>query len=101
LSFGEVVDFWRVSGYQKDRTLRLHAEMRLPGEAELEFRVEPIEGGRSRLIQTARFRPKGLLGLAYWYAVLPLHFFVFPTMINGIKRDAELLSSSGHAAAAS
>lgn len=89
LSYGEAVDFWRVNGYENDRWLRLHAEMKLPGDAELEFRVEPTEGGGSRVIQTARFRPKGLLGLAYWYAVLPLHFFVFPTMINGIKRDAE------------
>jgi uncharacterized protein YbjT (DUF2867 family) len=88
LSYGEVVDFWRVNGYEKDRWLRLHAEMKLPGEAELEFRVEPAGGG-SRVTQTARFRPKGLLGLAYWYSVLPLHFFVFPRMIDGIKREAE------------
>lgn len=89
LSYGEVVDFWRVSGYERDRWLRLHAEMRLPGTAELEFRVEPTADGRSNLVQTARFRPKGLLGLAYWYVVWPLHFFVFPTMLNGIKHDAE------------
>ncbi len=63
--------------------------MKLPGDAELEFRVEPAEGGGSRVTQTARFRPKGLLGLAYWYSVLPLHFFVFARMIDGIKRDAE------------
>jgi uncharacterized protein YbjT (DUF2867 family) len=94
LSYGEAVDFWRVNGYEQDQWLRLHAEMKLPGDAELEFRVEPAEGGRSRVIQTARFRPKGLLGLAYWYCVLPLHFFVFPRMINGIKRDAEKNSSS-------
>lgn len=89
LSYGEAVDFWRVNGYGKDRWLRLHAEMKLPGDAELEFRVEPAMGGGSRVIQLARFRPKGLLGLAYWYSVLPLHFFVFPQMIKGIKRDAE------------
>ncbi|MFK8110562.1 MAG: SDR family oxidoreductase [Rubripirellula sp.] len=88
LSYGEVVDFWRVSGYEQNRLLRLHAEMRLPGTAELEFRVEPLSNGRSRLIQTARFRPRGLLGLAYWYSVWPLHFFVFPQMLNGIQRDA-------------
>ena len=89
LSYGEVVDFWRVNGYRQNRWLRLHAEMKLPGDAELEFRVEPAEGGGSRVIEMVRFRPKGLLGLAYWYSVLPLHFFVFPRMINGIKRDAE------------
>ncbi len=94
LSYGEVVDFWRVSGYETDEWLRLHAEMKLPGDAELEFRVEPVGERQSRVIQTARFRPKGLLGLGYWYAVLPLHFFVFPTMVNGIKRDAEEQRSS-------
>ncbi|NNE34591.1 MAG: SDR family oxidoreductase, partial [Rhodothermales bacterium] len=94
LSYGEAVDFWRVNGYEKKRWLRLHAEMKLPGDAELDFRVEPIDSGTTRVIQTARFRPKGLLGLAYWYAVLPLHFFVFPRMVNGIKRDAEVLQNS-------
>ena len=89
LSYGEAVDFWRVNGYEEGRWLRLSAEMKLPGEAELDFHVESIDENRSRVTQTARFRPLGLLGLAYWYSVLPLHFFVFPTMINGIKRDAE------------
>ena len=43
----------------------------------------------SRLTMTARFRPKGLLGILYWYAVVPLHHFVFGGMLNGIKRAAE------------
>ncbi len=89
LSYGEAVDFWRVSGFERGRWLRLHAEMRLPGVAELEFRVEPQGPDQSQLVQTARFRPRGLLGLAYWYSVWPLHFFVFPRMVRGIKRDAE------------
>jgi uncharacterized protein YbjT (DUF2867 family) len=91
LSYGEAVDFWRVNGYEKGKWLRLHAEMKLPGDAELEFRVEPNRGQGTRLIQTARFRPRGLLGLAYWYAVCPLHWFVFPKMVAGIKRDAEAM----------
>ncbi|MBB3208172.1 uncharacterized protein YbjT (DUF2867 family) [Rhodopirellula rubra] len=90
LSYGEAVDFWRVSGYERGRWLRLHAEMRLPGVAELEFRVEPQGPDQSQFVQTARFRPRGLLGLAYWYSVWPLHLFVFPRMVRGIKRDAEL-----------
>ena len=89
LNYGEAVDFWRVNGYEQPTWLRLRAEMKLPGEAELEFRVEPIDDNTSNLIQTARFRPRGLLGLAYWYAVLPLHAFVFPRMLRGIRRDAE------------
>lgn len=92
--FGEVIDFWRVSGYERNRLLQLRAEMWLPGEAELQFRIEPSdedsEGTTScRLIQTARFRPRGLLGLVYWWSVWPLHFLVFPTMLRGIQRNAE------------
>lgn len=70
--------------------LELRAEMKLPGEAQLAFRVEPSdEPGRSRLYQTARFVPRGLGGLAYWYAVLPLHSMVFRGMLDGIRRAAE------------
>ncbi|HSB61413.1 MAG TPA: DUF2867 domain-containing protein, partial [Vicinamibacteria bacterium] len=57
------------------------------GEALLEFTIEPTPEG-SRLIQTARFLPKGLFGLAYWYAVLPVHGFVFRGMLEGIRRAA-------------
>lgn len=89
LNYGEAVDFWRVSGYEQPTWLRLRAEMKLPGDAELEFRVQAIDDRTSKLIQTARFRPRGLLGLAYWYTVLPMHAFVFPRMINGIRKDAE------------
>lgn len=90
-SFGEVIDFWRVSGYETDRLLQLRAEMWLPGEAELQFRFEPVDSqpGKTQLIQTARFRPRGLLGLAYWWSVWPLHFLVFPAMMRGVKRDSE------------
>jgi hypothetical protein len=92
LSYGETVDFWRVNGYVENELLRLHAEMKLPGDAELEFRVESIpepSASETWVTQTARFRPRGLLGLAYWYSVLPLHHFVFPRMIRGIKAAAE------------
>lgn len=91
LRYGEAVDFWRVNGYHAGESLRLRAEMKLPGEAELEFHVDAMPDGRCRVTQTARFRPRGLFGLAYWYSVLPLHSFVFPTMLKGIKRDAEAL----------
>lgn len=93
LRYGEAVDFWRVNGYEQNRRLRLHAEMRLPGTAELEFHLEPLANGGTHLVQTARFRPKGLLGLAFWYSVWPLHCFVFPRMVHGIKRDAQQLAS--------
>jgi hypothetical protein len=61
--------------------------MRLPGEAFLEFTLEPEAGG-TRLTQTARFLPRGLAGLAYWYAVLPVHGFVFEGMLRGIRSAA-------------
>ncbi len=89
LGVGEALDFWRVVGVREPRSLDLVAEMKLPGEARLSFEIEPADGGRSRLVMAARFAPKGLLGLAYWYAVFPLHGVVFRGMLNGIRRAAE------------
>ncbi|MFG0297180.1 MAG: SDR family oxidoreductase [Maioricimonas sp. JB045] len=93
LRFGEAVDFWRVTALEKGRQLRLRAEMKLPGVAELDFVIDPVDSTRTRLTQTARFRPRGLFGIAYWYAVLPLHHFVFQYLLNGIRREAEGLAS--------
>ena len=89
VSYGEALDFWRVTGLERDERLSLRAEMRLPGEALLEFQLSPLPQGGTELTQIARFRPKGLLGLAYWGAVLPLHSFVFSGMLGGIQRAAE------------
>jgi uncharacterized protein YbjT (DUF2867 family) len=91
VAFGDAIDFWRVTGVEPRGRLALRSEMRLPGEALLEFRIEPIPGraGHSRLVQTARFLPRGLAGLAYWYAVWPLHNAVFGRMLAGIARAAE------------
>jgi len=91
VTYGEALDFWRVTGIQRDHRLTLRAEMKLPGEALLEFKLTPIADrpGWTRLDQTASFLPKGLLGLAYWYAVLPLHGIVFRGMLHGIRREAE------------
>ncbi|PSR11966.1 MAG: DUF2867 domain-containing protein [Bacteroidetes bacterium] len=80
LNPGDALDFWRVLYANKtEGRLLLFAEMKLPGEAWLEFRIENDE-----LIQTATFRPHGLLGRLYWYAVLPFHGFIFNGMINKI-----------------
>lgn len=91
IAFGDVLDFWRVTGIEPGRRLSLRAEMRLPGDAMLEFEVapDPLRPGRSRLSQTARFQPRGLLGLLYWFAVLPVHGIVFRGMLRGIRRAAE------------
>ena len=90
VEFGEALDFWRVIGVEQGRSLALLAEMRLPGTATLNFDIAPAaDGSGSALTMTARFRPKGILGILYWYAVLPLHNVVFGGMLRGIKRAAE------------
>ncbi|MEN0111057.1 MAG: SDR family oxidoreductase [Planctomycetota bacterium] len=90
IQYGEALDFWRVVGVQRSRSLDLHAEMKLPGTARLEFFIDPVDRpAGSRLRMTARYWPRGLLGLAYWYAVSPLHYFVFGGMLKGIKKAAE------------
>jgi uncharacterized protein YbjT (DUF2867 family) len=91
LRVGEPLDWWRVTDLERDRSLALHAEMRLPGEAWLEWWIEP-DGAGSRVTQTARFRPRGLFGRAYWYGVLPFHSLVFPGLLHGILHDAESLA---------
>jgi hypothetical protein len=88
IGYGEALDFWRVVVLQRDRRLALRAEMELPGEALIEFRVEPKDGSHSTLRQRALFYPRGLLGLLYWYAVSPLHQIVFRGMLLGIEREA-------------
>ena len=83
---GDSVDFWRVLvGDRANGRLLLYAEMKLPGEAWLEFHIEH-QGSEIKLTQTATFRPKGLLGRLYWYAVLPFHFFVFEGMMKNILK---------------
>jgi len=89
VAFGEAVDFWRVTGFEERRRLELRAEMRLPGEATLTFEVAPTTHTGCTLTQTARFKPRGLAGLAYWYAVVPLHRIVFHGMLMGAKRTVE------------
>lgn len=82
LNSGDALDFWRV--IYADRTegrLLLFAEMKLPGDAWLEFKIQD-----RKLIQTATFRPNGILGRLYWYSVLPFHEIVFGGMINELSK---------------
>jgi hypothetical protein len=88
LRYGDALDFWRVVGIDPNRSLALRAEMRLPGEAMLEFAIEAAGQQKSVLKQTALFEHKGLLGLLYWYCVLPFHGFVFRGMLRGIQHQA-------------
>lgn len=81
ISAGETLDFWRVLVASKDeKRLLLYAEMKLPGAAWLEFKITEDD----ELIQTATFRPLGVWGRLYWYAVLPFHAFIFKGMIKRI-----------------
>lgn len=83
---GDALDFWRVlfADREKGRIL-LFAEMKVPGEAWLEFKIE-----KEKLIQTATFRPRGILGRLYWYSVFPLHGIVFKGMINEIIKHNKM-----------
>ncbi|CUI17446.1 putative nucleoside-diphosphate-sugar epimerase [Candidatus Protochlamydia naegleriophila] len=84
LQVGDSIDFWRVIVADKDKgNLILYAGMKLPGEAWLEFYTKQ-EGEKWFLIQTATFRPKGILGRLYWYALVPFHFFIFQKMANAL-----------------
>ena len=81
---GDTIDFWRVIlADRKNYRLLLFAEMKLPGEAWLEFAIVNNEN-RSILKQTATFRPKGIMGRNYWYAMLPFHYFIFRNMLKRI-----------------
>lgn len=84
INTGDTLDFWRVLAADKqNKRLLLFAEMKLPGEAWLEFRIIEKDG-KHFLHQTATFRPKGLSGRLYWYLVLPFHFFIFNGMAENI-----------------
>ncbi|MEN3322395.1 SDR family oxidoreductase [Mariniflexile soesokkakense] len=82
LNAGDALDFWRVIfSDKKGKKLLLYAEMKLPGEAWLEFKIED-----GLLKQTATFRPRGLAGRLYWYSVLPFHGFIFNGMIKELVK---------------
>ena len=90
ISPGDSLDFWRVLVADKqNRRLLLFAEMKLPGEAWLEWTIAPLGSG-SRMIQRARFHPRGLLGRAYWYSLLPFHRLVFAPMASKLADPDEL-----------
>ncbi|MFM9874114.1 MAG: SDR family oxidoreductase [Fimbriimonadaceae bacterium] len=91
LRLGDSLDFWRVTAIDPPNTLILTAEMKLPGTATLSFNIEPLteKDKKSRLIMTAKFRPRGLFGIIYWYMVVPLHGIVFNKMLHGLLKDAE------------
>ena len=94
LRIGDALDFCRVEDLVPDRLLRLRSEIKLPGRAWLQYEVLDNHDGASQLEQTAAFIPKGLFGLAYWYALYPFHSWIFSGLIRAIAHRAERLTAS-------
>lgn len=89
LRVGDALDFWRVEAVEPETLLRLRSEMKVPGEAWLQFRTTPLDDGRTLLQQTAFFAPRGLGGWMYWYALYPVHRLIFSGLIHALTRRAE------------
>ncbi len=83
LRLGECLDFWRVEDIQEESRLLLFAQMKIPGSAWLEFKIEG-----DKLIQSAYFYPKGIWGRIYWYSLIPIHYFIFKNMISKILENS-------------
>jgi hypothetical protein len=86
---GDALDFWRVEAVEPDHLLRLRAEMKVPGDAWLQFEAASQAEGETLLVQTAFFAPRGLSGFLYWYLLYPLHGLIFSGMIRNVARWAE------------
>lgn len=86
LRISDCLDFWKVVDLKENERLLLYAQMKLPGVAWLEFKIK-----ENKLIQSAYFYPKGVFGRLYWYALVPLHYFVFTNMIKSIIKKAKTL----------
>lgn len=90
LSPGDALDFWRVIEVTPQKHLKLLAEMKVPGEAYLEFLLYRLDDDKTSLMQIARFAPHGLLGILYWLLVTPLHHFIFTGMLTGIAKAGNI-----------
>lgn len=88
LRVNDHVDWWRVESIEPGQMVTLRAEMRAGGRAWLQFRLEPANGGGTRLYQRAVFIPTGLVGRAYWRVIKPFHALIFPTMAKNILETA-------------
>lgn len=90
---GEAVDFWRVEAAHPPELLRLRAEMKVPGQAWLQYEARPRDDGGSSLVQTAMFRPRGFWGWIYWYSVYPVHGRIFSDLVDAVAARARALET--------
>ncbi len=88
LRVGDPLDFWRIADVVDGETVLLRAEMRVPGQAWLEFRLNQVAGG-THVVQRAIFRPRGLAGRLYWWVLIPFHAIIFPGMLRNALAHAE------------
>lgn len=89
LRVGDAIDHWTVLALEPERRLTLHFGMRAPGSGILEFELEPLPGGGTRLTETAYWHPRGVWGLLYWYAMFPAHLFLFRAMTRAMVGRAQ------------
>ena len=92
LRIGDALDFWRVEDLKPNKSLRLIAEMKLPGKAWLQFETKNNNDHQTTLYQTAFFAPRGLAGIAYWYLLYPIHKLIFKGLSEKLKLSIELKS---------
>ena len=85
LSINDVIDFWRVEDLKHNQLLRLRAEMKLPGNGWLEFRIKQ-ENNMNRLSVKAYYQANSRFGKLYWYLFLPSHAFIFSDMVKEIEK---------------
>jgi uncharacterized protein YbjT (DUF2867 family) len=88
LRLGDAIDYWTVIGIEPQRRLTLNLGMKVPGNGVLEFEIEPLTGGGSRISMTAYWHPRGVWGLLYWYALAPAHGFLFRRMTRVMAQRA-------------
>jgi len=89
LRVGDAIDYWTVLALEPQRRLTLYFGMKAPGSGILEFELEPLAHGGTRLTETAYWHPRGIWGLLYWYAMVPAHLFLFRRMTRAMVRRAE------------
>jgi len=98
LRLGDTIDYWTVLGVEPERRLTLNFGLKAPGAGILEFEIEPLAEGGTRLTETAYWHPQGVWGLLYWALLVPFHLFIFRGMTRAIARRAEARGHGGVAA---